>query len=71
MSPDGNGNPTSLRGTKQSRGLQWTAGITIEKMPKMVLLKKNKTHRFKTDGFWHYFTIFILEKKVPLEMERK
>ena len=40
FSPDGNGNPTSLRGTKQSRGLQWTAGTTIEKMPKMVLLKK-------------------------------
>ena len=25
----GNGNPTSLRGTKQSHGLQWTAGIAF------------------------------------------
>jgi len=51
MSPDGNGNPTSLRGTKQSRGLKWTAGTTIEKMPNMVLLKKPKTHLFKKDEF--------------------
>jgi hypothetical protein len=31
--------------------LQWTAGTTIEKMPKMVLLKKPKTHLFKKDEF--------------------
>ena len=52
------------------RGLKWTAGITIEKMRKMVLLK-NKTHQFEIDGFGCYFTIFILVSNVPFEIERK